>query len=42
LGRYFGWNSPQTKSEQKEALTDYVKALEEELDDTKKELAGLE
>ncbi len=37
LGRFFGWNQPQTKEEQAQALTDYCKALEEELEDTKKE-----
>lgn len=36
LGKFFGWNQPQTKEEQKQALTDYRKALEEELEDTKK------
>lgn len=42
LGRYFNWNSPQSVKDQKQALTDYVKALEEELEDTKKELKELE
>lgn len=37
LGRYFGWNQPQTEAEQKQALVDYRKALEEELEDVKKE-----
>jgi len=37
LGRYFGWNAPQTKEEKLKALVDYKKALEEELDDVKKE-----
>ena len=27
LGRYFGWNAPQTKEEQKEDLESYKKAL---------------
>ncbi len=36
LGRFFGWNQPQTKEEQAQILTDYRKALEEELDDVKK------
>jgi len=36
LGRFFGWNQPQTKEEQAQALTDYRKALEEELEDTKR------
>lgn len=39
MGRYFGWNWPQTKEEQKKALTDYRQALEEELEDVKKEEA---
>jgi len=37
LGRYFCWNPPQTKEDQKKALVDYRKALEEELEDIKKE-----
>jgi hypothetical protein len=37
LGRYFGWNWPQNKEDQKKALVDYKKALEEELEDVKKE-----
>jgi len=37
FGRYFGWNWPQTAEDQKEALTEYRKALEEELEDVKKE-----
>jgi len=37
LGRYFGWRWPQTKEEQKKALAEYRKALEEELEDVKKE-----
>ena len=37
MGRYFGWNWPQTKVDQKKALVDYRKALEEELEDVKKE-----
>jgi hypothetical protein len=44
LGRYFGWagwNWPQTKEEQVEALNNYEKALEEELEDVKKEKAEL-
>jgi len=35
MGRYFGWNWPQTKDDQKKALTEYKKALEEELEDVK-------
>jgi hypothetical protein len=41
LGRYFGWNQPQSKEEKLEALSDYKKALEEELEDIKKEEADL-
>lgn len=41
LGRYFGWNEPQTKEEQAQALVDYRKALEEELEDVKKQEEGL-
>lgn len=37
LGRFFGWNQPQTEEEKKQALVDYRKALEEELEDVKKE-----
>lgn len=38
MGRYFGgWNWPQTKKNQLKALADYKKALEEELEDVKKE-----
>lgn len=36
LGRFFGWNQPQTKKEQAQSLSDYQKALEEEIEDTKK------
>jgi len=41
LGRFFGWNQPQTKEEQAQALVDYRKALEEELQDVKKEEGNL-
>jgi len=37
LGRYFRWNWPQSKDKQKATLADYRKALEEELQDVKKE-----
>jgi hypothetical protein len=37
LGRYFRSNWPQTKDEQKTVLADYRTALEEELEDVKKE-----
>lgn len=37
LGRYFRWSWPQTNEQKKEALAEYKKALEEELEDVKKE-----
>jgi len=37
LGKYFGWSGPQTQKEQIKALSDYKKALLEELEDVKKE-----
>ncbi len=37
LGRYFTWSWPQNKKDQLEALSDYRKALEEELSDVEKE-----
>jgi len=37
MGRYFSFNWPQAKDDQKKALVDYKKALEEELEDVKKE-----
>jgi len=38
MGRYFScWNQPQTKQDQAKALTDYKKALQEELEDVNKE-----
>lgn len=36
LGRCFGWGQPQTKEEKLKTLSDYKKALEEELEDVKK------
>jgi hypothetical protein len=42
LGRYFGWNQPQTKEEKLEAISNYKKALEEELEDIKKEQEEVE
>jgi hypothetical protein len=41
LGRYFNWRWPQNKKDQKKALTDYKKALEEELEDAKRQLEEL-
>ncbi len=37
MGRYFNWSWPQTPKDQKEALAEYKKALEEELEDVKRE-----
>jgi len=37
LGRYFGWQWPQTQKEQVEALKEYKNALKEELEDVEKE-----
>lgn len=38
MGRYFGgWSFPQTKEDKAKALAEYRKALEEELEDVKKE-----
>ena len=34
---FFGWGQPQTKEKQKKALENYRKALEEELEDVRKE-----
>jgi hypothetical protein len=42
LGRYFGWNSPQTKEEKVEDIQAYKKALQEEMEDIDKELANLQ
>ena len=42
LGRYFGWNAPQTTEDRKKDLTEYKKALEEELEDIKKEEEDLD
>ncbi len=42
LGRYFRWNWPQAKEDQKKALQEYRKALEEELEDVKKAEEDLE
>ena len=41
LGRYCGYSEPQTKEEKAKALVDYKKALEEELEDVKKQEADL-
>lgn len=41
LGGYFRWNWPRDKKAQKKVLTEYKKALEEELGDVKKEMEEL-
>lgn len=41
LGKYFGWNDPKTKEEKIADTKSYIKALEEEIEDTKKQLATL-
>ncbi len=38
LGKYFGWNTPQTDEEKHRDLESYKKALQEELEDVEKEL----
>lgn len=42
LGRYFGWNAPQTKEEKVEDVQAYKKALQEEMEEVEKELADLQ
>ncbi len=42
FGRYFGWNQPQTKEDKLKALSNYRKALEEELKAVKEEEDQLE
>ncbi|MFH1967645.1 MAG: DUF5320 domain-containing protein [Patescibacteria group bacterium] len=42
LGRYFGWNAPQTKEEKLEDIEAYKKALQEEMEEVEKELADLQ
>jgi hypothetical protein len=41
LGRYFGWNWPQTKKDKLQALKDYKQSLREEQEDVDKELKDL-
>ena len=41
LGRYFGWNAPLTKEEKLADAESYRKALQEEMEETDKELADL-
>ena len=42
LGRYFGWNTPQTKEEKVEDAQTYKKALQEEMEEVEKELVDLQ
>ena len=42
LGRYFGWNTPQTEEEKVENLKAYKKALQEEMEDVEKELSAVQ
>jgi len=42
LGRYFGWNAPQTKEEKTEDIQAYKKALQEEMEEVDKELTDLQ
>ncbi|MBL7150636.1 DUF5320 domain-containing protein [Candidatus Microgenomates bacterium] len=42
LGRYFGWNAPQTKEEKLEDVEVYKKALQEEMEEVDKELVNLQ
>jgi hypothetical protein len=42
LGRYFGWNAPQTKEDKINDAKVYKKALEEEMEGVEKELADLQ
>ncbi len=42
LGRYFGWNTPQTKEEKLEDVKNYKKALQEEMEDVDKQLVSLQ
>jgi len=37
MGKFFGWNLPQSKVDQKQSLANYKKALEDELEVVKKE-----
>jgi len=42
LGRYFGWNAPQTDEDKIEELQTYLTALKEEVEDVNKELTDLQ
>jgi len=42
LGRYFGWNVPQSKEEKLEDMENYKKALQEEMEDVDKQLMSLQ
>lgn len=41
LGRYFGWNKPQTEEEKRADIEEYKKSLQEEMEDVEKELANM-
>lgn len=41
LGKFFGWNSPQTEAESKQYLESYRQALKEELEDVESELVKI-
>lgn len=42
LGRYFGWNGPQTKADRIKDAQTYLTALKEEAEDVEKQLADLQ
>ena len=42
IGRYFGWNTPQTREEKLEDAKTYRKSLQEEIEDVDKELVSLQ
>ncbi len=42
LGRYFGWNTPQTKEDKLEDIKNYKKALQEEMEDVDEQLTSLQ
>lgn len=42
LGKYFGWNTPQTKEEKLKDIEAYQSALKEELEDVEKQLTDLQ
>lgn len=42
LGKYFGWNVPQTKDEKVQDARAYLESLQEEIEAAKQELADLQ